>query len=102
MKARWFSIIILGSSLMCVQGAVAPSFAESLVKTRQECTRFGGRLERNTGSDRKEYPWVCHTPSRDKACERKFGEEYYFDAEYGKCMEDEFYYCDWADEDDCW
>lgn len=81
-------------SICTVSWALAPvpfelASADSLVKTRAQCTRFAGAIERNSEkSTRKAYPWVCKTPKRDRQCEKRHGEAYYFDAETGKCEED--------------
>lgn len=60
--------------------------AESLVKTKAQCTRYDGRVTRNTGAMRDTHPWACDTPARDRQCMKKLGNAGYFDAEFGKCM----------------
>ena len=59
--------------------------ANSLVKTKAQCTRYGGNLMRNGGPDKAAYPWVCDTPVQDRKCIKQFGNRGYFDAEFGKC-----------------
>lgn len=59
--------------------------ATSWVKTPQECTRYGGTVSRSN-----EYPgyhYACETPARDAKCVADYDEDYYFDAEYGKCID---------------
>ena len=76
--------------------------AESYVKTKSECTRYGGRATRDYKYMDKTYPWVCDTPARDRQCVKQLGKRGYFDAEFGKCkkMTQEQYECYIFD--DCW
>src|SRR5687768_5795069 len=60
--------------------------AEIVVKTKAQCTRYGGRVSRNTGSMRATHPWACATPAKDRQCVKKHGKGWYFDAEFGKCV----------------
>ena len=78
--------------------------AESFVRTKDQCTRYGGRATRNTNkaNNPKTYPWACSTPSRDRQCAKKHGKGSVFDAEFGNCSlsaqeaEDCYIF------DDCW
>lgn len=84
--------------------STAPGSAYSLVEKQSDCTRYGGKVSRAKKDDlNPDYPkniYRCDTPARDRQCVRKHGEDWYFDAEFGKCMEDD--YCDDLFDDDCW
>jgi hypothetical protein len=75
-----------GAALILLTGG---AFGESFVKTKAECTRFGGQVFRSGDAD---YPFRCLTPQRDRECVRKHGEGHFFEAEYGVCMDEECLY----------
>jgi hypothetical protein len=76
--------------------------AESVVKTKAQCTRYGGRVSRNTGPMSSTHPWTCDTPARDRQCMKRLGNAGYFDAEFGKCMKMTDEELDCYIFDDCW
>lgn len=84
---------------------LVPASAFSLVEKRSDCTRYDGKVSRAKKADiNPDYPrniYRCDTPTRDRQCVKKNGEDWYFDAEFGKCMESSDY-CDDLFDEDCW
>ena len=76
--------------------------ADSLVKTKAQCTRYGGLATRNTGYGKDTHPWVCDTPTKDRQCMKRLGSGGYFDAEFGKCKKMTEEELDCYIFDDCW
>ena len=94
------AIVFLASAIAPAQ--IERAAAESVVKAKADCTRYGGRAARNTGSMRDTHPWTCDTPAQDRQCMKKLGNAGYFDAEFGKCMKMTAEELDCYILDDCW
>jgi hypothetical protein len=95
-----FAVTLLAA--LFTPASIYQASAESVVKTKAQCTRYGGRVTRNTGSMQETHPWTCDTPTRDRQCMKKLGNAGYFDAEFGKCMKMTAEELDCYIFDDCW
>lgn len=94
------SILAAACLLAAGMTGIGPSVAETQVTKKQSnCTRVGGKAVRNPDRS-SEFPYLCRFPDKySKACERKHGEDYYYDLDTRRCEDS----CD-ADPfgDDCW
>lgn len=77
-----------------------PALAGGFVKTKQQCTRWGGTTD---SKPHPEYGYYCSTPKKDRECVGKVSHPsdgaacVYFDPKDGKCEFDDWGY----DDDDC-
>ena len=80
------SFVAASSVALAIIAAVAPpAVADVAVKSKSKCLHYGGKVQSNTGSLAKSYPWICSIPAQDRKCAKKFGKLAYFNPDVGQC-----------------